>query len=259
MVQNNSDSLSLIKSTLLHDTNKVNNTLFSNHLLKTQHNFPILRNNNSLYWQSSLLLFVFGLYVLLKISEDKKMTKVFVSAFSLQEAKQLYREDYKLTKRLPVFLSFAYILVLAFLMLFTNNYFGLIFQNYSEIQQYILFVVIVLLIYTVKYIVNSIFSIIYKQKELTKEYFLNAFTISHTLGIVLFPMVLGLYFTKYSPEIFLYPALIMSVSFYIIKLYRSFVISVIEQNVGILYIFLYLCALEILPILVLIKFLLVNF
>lgn len=254
-----SDSLSRVKFTLSQDTTKVNNTLFSNHLLKTQHDFPILRNNNSLYWQSSVLLFVFGLYVLLRISEDKKMTKVFVSTFSFQEAKQLYREDYKLTKRLSILLSIGYILVLAFLILFTNNYFGLIFRNYTEIQQYILFAAIVLMIYTVKYIVNSLFSIIYKQKELTKEYFLNAFTISHTLGIVLFPMVLGLYFTKYSPEIFLYPALIMSVSFYIIKLYRSFVISVIEQNVGILYIFLYLCALEILPILVLIKFLLVNF
>lgn len=259
MAYNNSDSLSSVKYTLSQDTIKVNNTLFSNHLLKTQHDFPILRNNNSLYWQSSVLLFVFGLYVLLKISEDKKMTKVFMSTFSFQESKQLYREDYKLTKRLPVFLSIGYVLVLSFFMLFTNNYFGLIFQNYSEIQQYILFAVIVLMIYTVKYIVNSLFSVIYKQKELTKEYFLNAFTISHTLGIVLFPMVLGLYFTKYSPEIFLYPALIISVSFYLIKLYRSFIISVIEQNVGILYIFLYLCALEILPILVLIKFLLVNF
>jgi hypothetical protein len=256
---NNSDSLSRVKYTLSQDTIKVNNTLFSNHLLKTQHDFPILRNNNSLYWQSSVLLFVFALYVILKMSEDKKMTKVFVSTFSFQESKQLYREDYKLTKRLPVFLSIGYVLVLSFFMLFTNNYFGLIFQNYSEIQQYILFAVIVLMIYTVKYIVNSFFSVIYKQKELTKEYFLNAFTISHTLGIVLFPMVLGLYFTKYSPEIFLYPALIISVSFYLIKLYRSFIISVIEQNVGILYIFLYLCALEILPILVLIKFLLVNF
>lgn len=259
MAYNNSDSLSRVKYTLSQDTIKVNNTLFSNHLLKTQHDFPILRNNNSLYWQSSVLLFVFALYVILKMSEDKKMTKVFVSTFSFQESKQLYREDYKLTKRLPVFLSIGYVLVLSFFMLFTNNYFGLIFQNYSEIQQYILFAVIVLMIYTVKYIVNSFFSVIYKQKELTKEYFLNAFTISHTLGIVLFPMVLGLYFTKYSPEIFLYPALIISVSFYLIKLYRSFIISVIEQNVGILYIFLYLCALEILPILVLIKFLLVNF
>jgi hypothetical protein len=76
---------------------------------------------------------------------------------------------------------------------------------------------------------------------------------------VLFPFIICIQFSRYSTELFLYPAIIICIVLYLLRIFRGFVISVMEQNVGIFYIFLYLCALEILPIFVLIKFLLVNF
>jgi hypothetical protein len=47
--------------------------------------------------------------------------------------------------------------------------------------------------------------------------------------------------------------------FYTLRLVRVLAIMYSEQNVGIVYIIMYLCALEILPFLVLIKFLFINF
>ena len=115
------------------------------------------------------------------------------------------------------------------------------------------------LVYLIKFLANYILAFISSNNELSKEYLFNVFVFAQTIGIVIFPLIVCLQFTKYPAEWFLYPALIICAGFYGLRMFRGFIISTAEQSIGILYIFLYLCALEILPMLVLIKFLLVNF
>jgi hypothetical protein len=160
---------------------------------------------------------------------------------------------------MSLFLVLAFIFVMAFLVQITNQYFGLILNEQSHLKQYLFFVGIISSMYIIKFFTNYILAFISSNNELAKEYLFNVFVFSQTIGVILFPLVVCLQFTKYPSEWFLYPALIITAGFYALRMFRSFIISVGEQNVGILYIFLYLCALEILPLLVLIKFLLVNF
>jgi hypothetical protein len=111
----------------------------------------------------------------------------------------------------------------------------------------------------VKYITTHTLSFIIGEFDLGKEYFFNIFIFNQMAGVVLFPIVLCILFSKLTPELFLYPGIVICAAFFLLRLFRGFVISTLEQNVGVLYIFLYLCGLEILPLLVLIKFLLNNF
>lgn len=234
-------------------------SLFTGHSLKATHNTPIFNPYTTSYWPGILLFIIFSIYVLIRISEPKKIIRIFTSVFSLQESKQLFREEFKLTKRMSILLGLAFILVMAFLAQITNQYFGLILQEQTQLNQYLFFTGVISLIYIVKFAVNSVLAFISSNSDLGKEYLFNVFVFSQTIGIILFPVVICLQFTKYPTEWFLYPALIICAGFYALRMFRGFIISVSEQNVGILYIFLYLCALEILPLLVLIKFLLVNF
>lgn len=234
-------------------------SLFQNHLLTPTHHQAILRASNTQYWVAILLVLIFSIFVFAKVSDPKKLFKVFHSSFSLQAAKQLYREDYQIIKRFSLLLWFTFVLVLTFLIQGTNQYFGLIFQDYPEWQQYLFFFLIISLTIAFRYVFNSIIAFFIKQVELSNEYFFNITIFSQTIGLVLFPFVLCMYLTQYPTEWFLYPALIISLLFYLFRVMRGIIITVMEQNVGVLYIFLYLCALEILPILVLIKFLFVNF
>lgn len=261
---NKKDSVLLIKDTLVitKDTNTVlqnNQSIFSGHSLIKIHDDPIFNASNPTYWPGVVLFFVFSIFVLIRISEPKKIIKIFTSVFSLQEAKQLFREEFKLTKRVSILLGISFILVIAFLVQFVNEYFGLILSDYSQLKQFLFFTLIISLMYLIKFIANYILAFITSNEELGKEYLFNVYVFSQTIGIVLFPIVICLQFTKYPVEWFLYPALIICGGFYALRMFRGFVISTSEQNIGILYIFLYLCALEILPLLVLIKFLLVNF
>ncbi|MBA4239758.1 MAG: hypothetical protein C0448_03460 [Sphingobacteriaceae bacterium] len=234
-------------------------SIFSGHLLIKTHDTPIFNASNPTYWPGIVLFIIFSIYVLIRISEPKKIIKVFTSVFSLQEAKQLFREEFKLTKRVSILLGISFILVMAFFVQIINEYFGLILNNYSQLKQFIFFIAVIGLMYLIKFLSNYLLAFITSNEELGKEYLFNVYVFSQTIGIVLFPMVICLQFTKYPIEWFLYPALIICSGFYALRMFRGFVISSSEQNIGILYIFLYLCALEILPLLVLIKFLLVNF
>jgi hypothetical protein len=231
-------------------------SVFTGHSLKVIHSTPIINSRTQSYWQGILLFLILSIYVLIKISEPKKILKIFISVFSLQEAKQLFREEFKLAKRTSLLLGIGFILIMAFLIQFTNQYFGLILNNYSHLQQYLFFIVIV---YLVKFLANYFLAFISSNYELGKEYLFNVFIFAQTIGIIIFPLIVCLHFTTYPTQWFLYPALIICVGFYGLRLFRGFIISATEQNIGILYIFIYLCALEILPTLVLVKFLLVNF
>lgn len=234
-------------------------SVFTGHLLQPIHKDPIFREGTTTYWPSILLFIVFGLYVSIKVFDPKKIFKVFASVFSLQAAKQLLREDYKLNKRVSVFLSFGFIIVITFLVFITNKYFGLILIGISPLKQYLFFMAVITSTYLIKSVLSYLLSMIASEDELGKEYSFNIFIFCQTLGVILFPIILCIQFSKYPTELFLYPALIICLGFFTLRLLRGVVISVIEQNVGILYIFLYLCALEILPVLVLVKFLLNNF
>jgi hypothetical protein len=258
------DSILKIKTDSLLNANSLKverPSIFSGHSLKPlpDHHTPILRFNEASYWQGIVLFLIFSIYVLIKVSEPRKIFKVFASVFSLQESKQLFREEFKLTKRMSGLLGFGFILVMAFLIQKTNYYFGLILDSSTQIEQYFFFVIIVTLIYLVKFLGNYLLAFISSNNDLAREYLFNVLVFAQTIGIVVFPLVICLQFTKYPAEWFLYPALIICGGFYGLRMFRGFILASGEQNIGILYIFLYLCALEILPLLVAIKFLLVNF
>lgn len=254
ILQTKKDSLS-DKDTLLMD----NTSIFEGHSLHVTHGTPIINTRPQSYWQGILMFILFSIYVIIRVSEPKKILKIFISVFSLQEAKQLFREEFKLTKRITFLLGIVFILIIAFLIQYTNGYFGLILKDYSQIQQYLFFIGVISLVYLVKFLVNYLLAYISSNNDLGKEYLFNVFIFSQAIGIIIFPLIICLQFTKYPTEWFLYPALIICAGFYGLRMFRGFIISSTEQNLGILYIFLYLCALEILPMLVLIKFLLVNF
>lgn len=234
-------------------------SMFSGHELQPVDAVPVFRNGTPYYWPAVLLFVVFSIYVYLNFTNPRKLIQVFLSVYSNQASRQLYREDYRLTKSMSVLLSLAFVIVMAFFLFVTNNYFGLILQGMEPLKQFLFFTAMLLLMYILKLSTNYFISFSTMSQELNNEYTFNVFISCQTLGVALLPLVICIQFSRYPTEWFLYPAIILCGVFYILRFVRGFIISVAEQNVGIVYIFLYLCTLEILPLLVLIKFLLVNF
>lgn len=233
--------------------------VFKNHLLKPIHDTAIFNNSQQLYWPSVVLFVVLCLLVLLKATSPQKTFRVLNAAYSLQVARQIEREDYGPLKRVSIVLSVVFVLITAFLFYKLNLIFGSVLSKNGGLFQYLFFVLIIVLVYSVKLIVAGIIGYVTQTSLVFNEYINNTLIINQSIGVILFPVMVIVELSHINPVWVVLPAALFLVLGYLLRLYRGFLFAGIEQGMGLLQLFVYLCALEILPLLVLIKFLVVNF
>lgn len=233
--------------------------LFKDHLLKPIHDTAIFNNAQILFWPSVVLFIALCLLVLLKATSPQKTFRVLNAAYSLQVARQIEREDYGPLKRVSIVLSAVFVLITAFLFYKLNLFFGSVLSSNGGLFQYLFFVMVIILVYSVKLIAANIIGFVTQTSNIFSEYVNNTLIINQSIGVILLPVMIIVELSPVNPVWIVLPATLFLLLGYVLRLYRGFIFAGIEHGVGLLQLFVYLCALEILPLLVLIKFLVVNF
>ncbi len=233
--------------------------LFKSHLLKAVHQGAVSNNAVEMYWPSLILFLVLSLVVVLKVTAPAKTIRVLNAAYSLQVARQIEREDYGQFKRVSVLLSSIFVLTIAFLFFKLNQLFGFILEANDSLFQYLFFVLLIIIIYAVKFISGNLISYLTKTNSIINEYFNSTLIINQSVGLLLLPVMILAQLSPLHPLWLVVPGALLLIFAYLLRLFRGFVFAGIDHGIGILQLFVYLCALEILPLLVLIKFLIVNF
>lgn len=95
--------------------------------------------------------------------------------------------------------------------------------------------------------------------KIIPEYTHNTLTINQTAGILVFPCLLLAELSTFQPLVFLSAAAVIIGFMQLLKWYRGVLFALIENRVGLLQIFAYFCSVEILPVLVLAKFIVEKF
>jgi hypothetical protein len=92
------------------------------------------------------------------------------------------------------------------------------------------------------------------ESEVFNEYLINVYQSYRFSSVILFAVVILLVYTVILPPriIFILGAMALII-FYILRVFRLFLIFM-KRNISVLYLILYLCALEILPVLILVKY-----
>lgn len=233
--------------------------IFHSHLLHPANEAAILRPHSDLIWPSVFILLSLGLLVLLKIQSYPKLVKVIQSVYNQQTLQQFEREEPNSFKFFSVALNLFFVLNLSFLIYKTNRVYGFVFVEQDSLLQFMLFSLIVLLVFGGKAAFNKVLAVFTGEERVISEYVTSSALISQAAGLFLFPWVLMVEFSTFNPLIFLTGAVIILTSATVIKWYRGFVICLLRQRVGILQTFSYFCGLEILPVLVLVKYLIETF
>lgn len=92
------------------------------------------------------------------------------------------------------------------------------------------------------------------KREVFDEYLVTIYNSYRYTSILLLAIVIMLAYTALLPEkILLGAGIVISLIFYLLRTFRLFLIF-IKRNISVLYLILYLCALEILPVLILIRY-----
>lgn len=107
---------------------------------------------------------------------------------------------------------------------------------------------------TLRHLVCVITGIISDERVVFREYLLVVYKSYRFSAIILFVIVILILYTHIFPlKILFMTGFIMLILIYLIRVIRLFLIF-INRNISIFYLILYLCALEILPVLILIKY-----
>lgn len=237
----------------------INNHIFYDHLLQKQHLSPLLKNHTEVIWTSVFFLFCLGLIVFIKVTSYSKVVKIIQSTFSSNALHELEREEGKRFKLHSVLLSSFFLLNVAFLLYKVNTFYNLVFTDSPLFMQFVYILLIVLISIGIKTFLNQFISFLSNDRRTISEYSYNSIKINQTFGIFLFPWLILAELTKFNALIFVSAAFVVLAASLVYKWYRGVIIGLIEERVGLLQTFTYFCGLEILPVVVLVKYIIETF
>ena len=229
------------------------------HLLQRQNALPIIRTSLVSIWPSIFLLICIVILVVLRVTSYQKVLKIIQSIFNFKTAKSIDGEEYKFFKFSSILLNVFFIFNIAFLCYKLNSIYKLILFEWSGFMQLLVFILFILLLLLFKFLLNRLILFISNNHKAVLEFTLIGSLINQIFSLFIFPFTLLLQFSKYNSLFFLSSALVILASSVIFKWYRGFLIALIEQRIGLLQIFTYFCALEILPGLILLKYIIETF
>ena len=193
-----------------------------------------------------LVLLSFLLIALIKGMYWKHAKLFFMGVFAQRYANQYLREENAFTERVN-FLTFL-LMAINFTLIITK------FQAVIDLWKIVSVFFLVVLFFLLKLILIKLLGFFFKVKDLAKLAIFFSLLFDKTLGFVLFPLVVVIYFFSIDiSSTMLMISLGLFMILFILKLFWLWKICTNSFGLPQVYIFLYLCSIEIFPLLLLVK------
>ena len=193
-----------------------------------------------------LVLLSFLLIALIKGMYWKHAKLFFMGVFAQRYANQYLREENAFTERVN-FLTFL-LMAINFTLIITK------FQAVIDLWKIVSVFFLVLLFFLLKLILIKLLGFFFKVKDLAKLAIFFSLLFDKTLGFVLFPLVVVIYFFSIDiSSTMLMISLGLFIILFMLKLFWLWKIGTNSFGLPQVYIFLYLCSIEIFPLLLLVK------
>lgn len=193
-------------------------------------------------WVFIFLLINLAYLAYLKFKDVEKFLLVFKAPFSKKYTNQFIRQESRLSEKL--FLLPLFSALLSMVVVSTSDY------NLSEFFYYFL---VVLAILFVKYLFIQYLAVLFKKKYLFEEIIFHSFLYERFIGLVLLPLFLSFTFSDFSKEFILNIVTVFLFLMLVYKLSRMTYYSFFNTSFSKAHIIIYLCTLEILPVIILSK------
>jgi hypothetical protein len=206
-------------------------------------------------WVLAILVLCFILISWVQVFYHKRIHQIFRAPFSKRFINQLTRDGNLFTERIAIALGIVYILTFSlFLYEYNELITGFNFPGVSGVTFYSLICVITIGMLSAKVALVQLLGAIFKTRETTGNYLLNLLIFALLSGPFL---LIALVFIVYLKSVILLQICLLLFSLLMVfRFLRGFFIGMALTKFSYLFLFVYLCSLEILPFLVLIKILL---
>jgi hypothetical protein len=213
-----------------------------------------VRNYNT-DWIFILLCLCFALFAFINTVYKKRVLQLMKAFWVSNYSNQLVKAENVLIKQASLLLSVLFLFSFSLFSYQLVHHYYRNFLIYSGLELYFLIMLCLIAFYAVKLLCFTLVAVIFKADDETKEYTFNVFLINQTIGLLLFPLVALInYLPANNRAVLLFVGLLLIVSFFLFRIIKGLVSLWFSGVFSKSYLFLYLCALEILPLIVIGKF-----
>jgi hypothetical protein len=204
-------------------------------------------------WVLAVVVFLLLLFAVLKVSFTKQLQTIIQSFFSNRVLNNLNKEDNLFTSWpfLLLFVQFGFTIGMFFYLV--SQFYHLAFSG-TGFQFYLSISVLIIILYLFKIVILRVMGHIFNVQKPVNEYITILYLSYFNLSLIFIPLVVAFALSplKYAP-IFIAISFILLAAIFAFQIIRAGVNILSNNRFSKVYLFLYFCALEICPILILIK------
>jgi len=206
-------------------------------------------------WYFIYLFVLAGLIAWIRLYYGNILVQTVEAATNFQATSKLYNDNSLLKKQLDRFLHLVYFISIAFFLLVLEQSTG--FHPFELKGAWLLLFNLGLLtgLFLFRVVLHSIAGVLFNCVGTVREYLYNMFIFNKLLGLAAVPFIfLILYTPDVLQKILFWASVLVASGIIFMRLIRGLVFSY-RKDISIFYLFLYLCALEISPLVLLYRWL----
>ncbi len=204
-------------------------------------------------WMLGVIIFSLILFGWIRVGFSRFYRNAVQASYNFFTARRIFDESNVLRKRVFYFMNLLFYINISLFLTQILDYNHIKIFDLHGILLFALIMVSIMTIYLLKIIVFYILEFILLAKRGFSKYLFTVLLYNKMLGIALLPIISVIPFVDVNiVPILIYTGIVMIFLFYIFRILRGLHIG-FNIRLSILYLILYLCALEIIPVLILIK------
>lgn len=206
-------------------------------------------------WYFIYLFLLMGLFAWIRLYYGNILNQTFQVSSNFQAANKMFKSNSLLQSQLDGALYLFYFLSMAFLLYYVELRINLLPYALQGGRLFFFNLALLLALVLGRVVLHSITGILFNRVRIIREYLYNMFIFNKLAGLVTLPLLFLLVYTRGTlQEIVFWTCIFALASIVVMRLIRAFVFSY-RKEILIFYMFLYLCALEIVPLVLLYRWL----
>jgi hypothetical protein len=226
-------------------------SIFKPHNLEPKHSGPLAIDHQATNWITILFLVCLFIFAWIQATSSKRLGQIFRAVAQPHHVNQLERDGNIFKERIALGLGLNYYLIMTIFIFQVIREFGIVPAGNNIL---VIAGIIFAGLFFYQLIKSSIVyasGVIFNTGESARQYQLTLLIFNYIIGILMFPVVVIAFY--WNNTAFLIAGIIILLLLITYRIARGFLTGQDNKSYNLFYLFLYLCTLEILPLLLIYK------